>query len=94
MVSAIILIKVERGEINRTAEEIAAIEGVSEAYSVSGQYDIVAIIRVPSNDDLAALVTDKLLAIKTIMHTETMLAFKVYSRHDLEAMFSIGAGGE
>jgi len=90
MVTSIILINVARNKINEAAEQIAAIDGVSEAYSVSGKYDIIAVIRVSSNEELARLVTDKLLAIEAILKTETMLAFKVYSRHDLEAMFSIG----
>jgi DNA-binding Lrp family transcriptional regulator len=65
-------------------------EGISEAYSVSGNYDLVAIARVPSNDDLADLVTKKLLSIDSILKSETMLAFKAFSRHDLESMFSVG----
>ena len=72
------------------AEQLASIEGISEAYSVSGRYDVVAIARVHSNDDLAQLVTQKLHSIGGIQKTETMLAFKAYSRHDLDAMFRIG----
>ena len=92
MVTSIILINVERTKINEVAEMLADIDGISEAYSVSGKYDIVAIARVPSNEDLAHLVTDKLLSIGAILKTETMLAFKAYSRHDLDAMFQIGIG--
>jgi DNA-binding Lrp family transcriptional regulator len=65
-------------------------DGISEVYSVSGKYDLVAIARVASNDDLANLVTNKLLRIESILKSETMLAFKTFSRHDLEAMFSVG----
>lgn len=90
MVTSIILINVERSRINETAEELAAIEGVSEVYSVSGNYDLVAVVRVPSNEVLSELVTKKLLKLSAILKTETMLAFKAYSRHDLEAMFAIG----
>jgi DNA-binding Lrp family transcriptional regulator len=90
MVTSIILLNVERTKINEVAEQLAEMEGISEAYSVSGKYDIVAIARVKSNDDLADLVTKKLLKINSILKTETMLAFKAYSRHDLESMFSIG----
>ncbi|MFZ5766628.1 MAG: Lrp/AsnC family transcriptional regulator [Thermodesulfobacteriota bacterium] len=90
MVTAIILIKAERTKINEAAAQLAEIEGISEAYSVSGNYDIVAIARVPTNDDLADLVTNRLLRINAIVKTETMLAFQSYSRHDLEAMFSVG----
>ena len=90
MVTAIILIHAERTKINDVAEQLAEMEGISEAYSVSGNYDLVAIARVPSNDDLADLVTKKLLSIDSILKSETMLAFKAFSRHDLESMFSVG----
>lgn len=90
MVTSVILINAERTKINELAEQLAGLEGISEAYSVSGKYDIIAIARVPSNEALADLVTNKLLAIDAILKTETMLAFKAYSRHDLEAMFEIG----
>lgn len=90
MVTSIILFKVERHSINETAEELADIDGISEVYSVSGNYDLVAIVRVNSNEDLADLVTNRLLKIDNLLKTETMLAFKAYSRHDLESMFSIG----
>ncbi len=90
MVTSIILIHAERTKINDVAEQLAEMEGISEVYSVSGNYDLVAIARVPSNDDLANLVTKKLLSIEFILKSETMLAFKAFSRHDLEAMFSVG----
>lgn len=90
MVTSIILINVERAAINETAERIAEIEGVSEVYSVSGRYDLVAIARVRTNEELSDLVTNHLLKIQAIFKTETMLAFKAYSRHDLDAMFAIG----
>ncbi|WP_028318605.1 Lrp/AsnC family transcriptional regulator [Desulfobulbus elongatus] len=90
MVTAIILINAERNRINELAEHMQEIGGVSEVYSVSGKYDLVAIIRVKTNDDLADLVTRKLLAMEGIVKTETMLAFQAYSRHDLEAMFAVG----
>jgi DNA-binding Lrp family transcriptional regulator len=90
MVTSIILLNVERTRINEIAERLAEMEGISEAYSVSGRYDIVAIARVKTNDDLSDLVTKKMLQIDSILKTETMLAFQAYSRHDLESMFSIG----
>lgn len=90
MVTSIILINTERSKINDVAEKLAEMEGISEVYSVSGKYDLIAIVRVKSNDDLADLVTNKLLVIDSIEKSETMLAFKVFSRHDLEAMFTIG----
>lgn len=90
MVTSIILINTERTKINEVAEQLAEMEDVSEVYSVSGNYDLVALIRVKSNDDLANFVTKKLLSIDSILKSETMLAFKAFSRHDLEAMFNVG----
>lgn len=90
MVTSIILINVERTKINEVAEQIAAMDGISEVYSVSGHYDLIAIARVASNEALADLVTKKLLGISAILKSETMLAFQAFSRHDLEGMFEIG----
>ncbi|MBA3008581.1 MAG: Lrp/AsnC ligand binding domain-containing protein [Proteobacteria bacterium] len=90
MVTSIILINAERTRINEVAEQIAGLDGISEVYSVSGNYDLIAIARVASNEELADLVTKKLLGINFILKSETMLAFKAYSRHDLETMFQIG----
>ncbi len=90
MVTAIILMNVERSKINEVAEELQSVQGVSEVYSVSGKYDLIAIVRVAKNDDLANLVTNNLHTFDSILKTETMLAFKAYSRHDLESMFSLG----
>ncbi|MBN1943466.1 MAG: Lrp/AsnC ligand binding domain-containing protein [Phycisphaerae bacterium] len=89
MVTAMILMNVERKEVNNVAEQLAGMEGISEAYSVSGHYDLAAMVRVKTNDELADLVTKKLAAIPAILRTETLLAFRAYSRHDLEAMFDI-----
>ena len=90
MVTSIILINAERTKINEVAQELVAIEGISEVYSVSGKYDIIAIARVRTNDDLVDLVTNQLIKVKPIVKTETILAFTTVSKHDLEAMFSIG----
>jgi DNA-binding Lrp family transcriptional regulator len=90
MVNAIVLMKVERGRVNDVAGKLADLSGISEVYSVGGRYDLVGIIRVKSNDDLADLVTKGMAAVEGIVSTETMTAFRAYSRHDLEAMFSIG----
>ena len=89
MVTSIILINAELTRINDVAEKLADIPGISEVYSVSGTYDLIAIVRVKTNDELSELVTGGLKRIEGITHTETMLAFRAYSRHDLEAMFSI-----
>ena len=90
MVTSIILINAERTRINDIAGQLQETKGVSEVYSVSGSYDLIAIIRVANNDDLAKLVTEEMNRIDGIVHTETMLAFKAYSKHDLESMFAIG----
>ena len=90
MVTSIILIQVEKSKINEVAEQLAETKGISEVYSVSGKYDLVAISRVRTNDELADLVTKNMLSSPFIVKTETMLAFKAFSRHDLEAMFSVG----
>ena len=89
MVNAVILIKAERTQINEAAQKLADIDGISEVYSVSGKYDLIAIVRVKSNDELSQLVTDRLREVPGLLKTETMLAFQAYSRHDLEAMFSV-----
>jgi DNA-binding Lrp family transcriptional regulator len=89
MVTAIILINVARDKINDIADELAGMSSISEVFSVSGNYDLIAIVRVVRNDDLAELVTNHLLKIEGIEKTNTLLAFKAYSRHDLEAMFSV-----
>jgi DNA-binding Lrp family transcriptional regulator len=90
MVSAIVLLNVARNKINAVAEKMAEMEGISEVFSVAGEYDLAAIIRVKDNDGLADLVTNRMLKIEGITKSETLIAFKVYSKHDLEAMFSIG----
>ena len=91
MVTGVALINVQHGSVNSVAEALAALEGVSEVYSVSGNYDLVAIIRVRDNDALAHLMTDDMGKIEGITNTHTMLAFRAFSRHDLERMFSVGS---
>ncbi len=90
MVTAIVLITASRDMINETAQKLVELEGVSEVYSVAGLYDLVAIIRVSQNERLADLVTGEMLKLEGIEDTMTIIAFKAYSRHDLERMFSIG----
>ncbi len=89
MVTSIILITVERHKINDVAQQLASMSESSEVFSVSGNYDLVAIIRVKTNDELAEFVTNHLLKIDGIEKTDTMLAFKAYSKHDLESMFAM-----
>ena len=90
MTNAIVLLKVRKDRINEVAEAIAALDGVSEVYSVAGQYDLAAIIRARGDSQLAALVTEQVLKAEGIVSSETLIAFRTYSRYDLEHMFSIG----
>ena len=89
MVTFIILINVKKNRITDVAEELADMAEISEVYSVTGIYDLVAIVRTKTNDDVAELVTSRLGTLDGIEKTDTMLAFKTFSQHDLEAMFSI-----
>ena len=89
MVTFIILLNVKSNKITEIAEELASIPEISEVYSVTGKYDLVAIVRTKTNDDVAELVANRMGSIKGIKKTDTMLAFKAFSQHDLEAMFSI-----
>ncbi|MGB0752368.1 MAG: Lrp/AsnC family transcriptional regulator [Gammaproteobacteria bacterium] len=90
MVTAIILLRCERRSITKVAEKLAGTDGIAEVYSVAGNFDLVAIVRVAHNDDLADLVTRNLNDVDGITHTETLIAFRAFSKHDLESLFSIG----
>ncbi len=92
MVTAIVLMNAERTSIPDTAQILADVEGIAEVYSVSGESDIVAILRVREYEEIASLVTERLLKIPTITRTQTFMAFRTYSKHDLEHVFDIGAG--
>lgn len=89
MNTAIILLNVKRKLVNDVAEQLASMPEVSEVYSVTGQYDLIGIVRVRDNDVLANLMTDKISTVKGITQTNTMLAFKAFSKHDLDSMFAI-----
>ena len=90
MITSIVLINADRMSIPETAQQLADIDGVAEVYSVSGEYDIVAVVRVRVYEDLATLVTERLLKIPTIARTKTLMAFQTFSKHDLEHIFNIG----
>ncbi len=90
MVTAIVLIKAETNRIPDLAEKIAEMEGVSEVFSVAGRFDLVAIVRVTRNEDLADVISDKMRLQEGIVETETMIAFRAYSRQELEAGFELG----
>ena len=89
-VHAVVLIQCGIDEISEAAQAIADIEGVSEVYSVAGEFDLVAIVRVRAHDDLAAVIPAGIGKVEGVERTETLIAFQVYSRHDLERLFSIG----
>ncbi len=90
MVTALVFIRTDVDAVNGVAETIAAIEGVSEVYSVTGDLDLVALVRVRDLDDVSTVVTDGVAKVEGILTTETHIAFRTYSRHDLESAFSIG----
>jgi DNA-binding Lrp family transcriptional regulator len=90
MITAFVLIQAARGQVNTLAQTLADLPGVAEVYSVSGPHDLVAIARVASPDDLSVLVTDRLAGLSGIVSTQTLLAFRAYSRHDLESLFEVG----
>jgi DNA-binding Lrp family transcriptional regulator len=90
MVTAIVLLNVDRTKINAVAEKLAGMAGISEVYSVAGEFDLAAVIRVKDNDALAELVTSGMLKVDGITKSKTLIAFRAYSKHDLQAMFSIG----
>ncbi len=90
MVTAIVLVKTDIQLIPEVAEQFAEIPEVSEVYSVTGEFDLVAMVRVRSHDQLADVIPGRLNKVPGVNHTETHIAFRAYSRHDLEAAFSLG----
>lgn len=90
MVNAVVLVACEIDAIPEAAQAIAGAEGVSEVYSVAGEWDLVAIIRVAEHEALARVIPNGVAKVPGVVRTETLIAFQVYSRHDLEAMFSVG----
>jgi len=90
VITAIVLIKTDVDRIPEIAETVAALEGVSEVYSVAGGYDLIALVRVRRHEDLAEVIPGKVNKIPGVAHTETHIAFRTYSQHDLEAAFSLG----
>ena len=83
-------VNAEVARIPEVAEDIAAIDGVSEVYSVTGQVDLIALVRVRQHEDVANVVADRINKVPGVTDTETHIAFRTHSRHDLEAAFSLG----
>jgi DNA-binding Lrp family transcriptional regulator len=88
--TAIVLVEAERDALTTLGGTLAGLDGVAEAYSVTGEWDFVAIVRVPRHEMLAEVITGQLVKLPGVSRTQTMVAFEVFSEHDLEAMFSIG----
>ncbi len=93
MVTAIILIEAELPRVSSAAEALAGIPEVSEVYSVAGPWDLVAVVRVAQHEDLARVVTEEVARVEGVKRTQTLIAFRAYSRHDLERLFSLGFEG-
>ena len=90
MVTAVVLIRSETDQVSELAATLADLDGVSEVFSVAGQYDLVALVRVRENEDLARVISEKMRKLPGITSSETLISFKVYSRKDIEAAFQLG----
>lgn len=90
MITTIVLIKVQPQRIPQTATRLAGLDGVTEVYSVSGEWDLVAIVKVAQYEDIARVVTEQMLAVPGIERTQTLTAFRAYSKKDLEQAWDIG----
>jgi DNA-binding Lrp family transcriptional regulator len=90
MITAIVMVSVETDKIPEVAEQLAGLDGVSEVYSVAGDVDLVAIVRVREFDQIAEVIAGRLSKVPGVVHTDTHIAFRAYSRHDLDATFSLG----
>jgi len=90
MITAIVFVKADVARIPEVAEQIAALEGISEVYSVTGQIDLIALVRVRQHEHVAGVVADRLNKVTGVKETETHIAFRAYSQHDLESAFSLG----
>lgn len=91
MITAITFVQAEVAQIPEVAQQIADIEGVTEVYSVTGQIDLIALIRVKDHDAIATIVSDRLNKVPGVLETETHIAFRTYSSHELDSAFSLGA---
>jgi DNA-binding Lrp family transcriptional regulator len=94
MVTAIVLVHCEVDKTPETAQALADLDGVREVYSVAGDYDLVAVVHVRNHEDLATVVTERVRKTAGVLATQTLIAFRTYSRHDLDELFSIGFDAE
>jgi len=90
-VSAVVLIKAETSLINELAQQLAELPGVAEVFSVAGQYDLVALVKVNENDQLAEIISDKMRKLRGVLMTETMIAFRVYTKEQIAGAFDLGS---
>ncbi|WP_269939316.1 Lrp/AsnC family transcriptional regulator [Arthrobacter sp. HY1533] len=90
MITAFVLIKTDATRIPESAQEISELAGISEVYSVTGEWDLIAIARVEKHEELADVIADKLSKVKSVVSTTTQISFRAYSQHDLDAAFSLG----
>ena len=90
MITAIVLIQAEGSRIPEVAEALAELDGVSEVYSVTGGVDLIAIVRVRRHEELADVIADRIGKVSGVRHSDTHIAFRTYSQHDLEAAFALG----
>ncbi|MGH3488852.1 MAG: Lrp/AsnC family transcriptional regulator [Actinopolymorphaceae bacterium] len=90
MITAIVFVQADVDRIPEVAEQIAELDGVSEVYSVTGDLDLIALVRVRQHDEIADVVADRLNKVPGVLSTQTHIAFRAYSQHDLEAAFSLG----
>lgn len=90
MVTAVVLVRTERERVQEAAQAMLEIEGVTEAYSVTGPYDLVVMIRIPDFERLAEIVPEKIAQVPGVARTETMVTFRCYSNYDLDRVWSLG----
>ena len=90
MVTAVVLVTTENERVEEAAQAMLAIDGVTEAYSVTGPYDLVVMVRIPDFERLAEIVPTRIAQVPGVARTETMVAFRAYSNHDLDRMWSLG----
>ncbi|ACZ42364.1 transcriptional regulator, AsnC family [Thermobaculum terrenum ATCC BAA-798] len=90
MITALVEIDVERGRINEAAQKLVDIDGVAEVWSVTGDHDLVALLKLREYDQLSEVVTNHIASLPEVVRTKTMLAFKVYSKQELEEAWNIG----
>ena len=90
MITAIVLIEADRDQYSTLGGILADVDGVAEAYSVTGDWDFVALVRVPRHELLAGVISEQIANLPGVTRTQTMVAFEAYSKHDLEALFDLG----